>query len=91
MKHHGEYKVIAPIGCHLDIVIIRKIARKSRGCGKFDRRILPSDWKPPLSWEETYFQSKCNDLLDKLEFVELINADSLFLHKPHTPNYRKGS
>ena len=30
-------------------------------------------------------------LLDKLEFVELINADSLFLHKPHTPNYRKGS
>ena len=24
-------------------------------------------------------------------FVELINADSLFLHKPHTPNYRKGS
>ena len=31
------------------------------------------------------------ELLDKLEFVELINADSLFLHKPHTPNYRKGS
>ena len=29
--------------------------------------------------------------LVKLEFVELINADSLFLHKPHTPNYRKGS
>ena len=28
---------------------------------------------------------------DKLKFVELINADSLFLHKPHTPNYRKGS
>ena len=31
------------------------------------------------------------ELLDKLEFVELINADSLFLHKSHTPNYRKGS
>ena len=30
-------------------------------------------------------------LLDKLKFLELINADSLFLHKPHTPNYRKGS
>ena len=30
-------------------------------------------------------------LFDILEFVELINADSLFLHKPHTPNYRKGS
>ena len=28
---------------------------------------------------------------DKLEFGELINADSLFLHKPHTPNYRKGN
>ena len=34
---------------------------------------------------------KSSSLLDKLEFVELINADSLFLHKPHTPNYRKGS
>ena len=31
------------------------------------------------------------ELIDILEFVELINADSLFLHKPHTPNYRKGS
>ena len=30
-------------------------------------------------------------MTDKLGFVELINADSLFLHKPHTPNYRKGS
>ena len=30
-------------------------------------------------------------VLDKLEFIELINADFLFLHKPHTPNYRKGS
>ena len=35
-----------------------------------------------------YYGSK---LLHKLKFVELINADSLFLHKPHTPNYRKGS
>ena len=29
--------------------------------------------------------------VNKFEFVELINADYLFLHKPHTPNYRKGS
>ena len=32
-----------------------------------------------------------DNYLYKLGFVELINADSLFLHKPHTPNYRKGS
>ena len=36
-------------------------------------------------------ESGAHHLFDKLEFVELINADSLFLHKPHTPNYRKGS
>ena len=45
----------------------------------------------PITVNRSDHHGHCGLLLDKLEFVELINADSLFLHKPHTPNYRKCS
>ena len=64
------------------IASLRQQAWQSQGtAGVFERsprRFAPRD--------DFAFYVK---LFDKLEFGELINENSMLLHKPHTPNYRK--